>query len=146
VVFQTKEEQLSIMKDYHESGWVADPQGINTAGWGLFLKAADMAKIGQLYLNRGAWDGKQIVSAGWIDESTKEHSRCAEWGNLAYGYFWWIIDEESYAAMGDGGNVIYVNPAKKLVVAIASLFMQRAKDRIELIKAYIEPMAEDGVL
>jgi hypothetical protein len=38
VVFQTKEEQLSIMKDHHESGWVADPQGINTAGWGFSLR------------------------------------------------------------------------------------------------------------
>jgi len=44
VVFQTKEEQLSIMKDHRESGWVADPQGINTAGWGLFITPSDMAK------------------------------------------------------------------------------------------------------
>jgi CubicO group peptidase (beta-lactamase class C family) len=132
------------MNDKNTSGWVVDPQGNNTAGWGLFLKAADMAKIGQMYLNRGVWDGKQIVPAAWIDESTKEHSRWDE-RKLVYGYLWWIIDEESYAAMGDGGNVIYVNPAKKLVVAIASLFMPRAKDRIELIKAYIEPMVEDCV-
>lgn len=144
VVFHTKEEQLSIMKDYHESGWVADPQGINTAGWGLFITPADMAKIGQLYLSRGIWDGKQIISAEWITESTKVHSRWDEL-NLSYGYLWWIIDENerSYAAMGDGGNVIYVNPAKNLVVVIASLFKPTAKDRIELIKKYIEPIIED---
>lgn len=144
VVFQTKEEQLSIMKDHHESGWVADPQGINTAGWGLFLTPADMAKIGQLYLNRGAWDGKQIISAEWIAESTKAHSHWDEL-KLSYGYLWWIIDENehSYAAIGDGGNVIYVNPAKNLVVAIASLFKPTAKDRIELINKYIEPIFED---
>lgn len=142
VVFRSKEEQLSIVKDHHESGWVADPQGINTAGWGLFMKPADMAKIGQLYLNRGAWNGRQLVSAEWIDESTTGHSR---WDKLLYGYLWWIVDgnEHSYAAIGDGGNVIYVNPAKNLVVAIASLFKPYAKDRVEFIKKYIEPIFED---
>ncbi len=60
-----------------------------------------------------------------------------------YGYLWWIIDGDSYAALGDGGNVIYINPAKNLVVAIASLFNPVAKDRIELIKKYIEPIIED---
>ncbi len=142
VVFHSKEEQLSIVKNYHESGWVADPQGINTAGWGIFITPADMAKIGQLYLNRGAWNGGQLISAEWIDESTTEHSR---WDKLLYGYLWWIVDgnEHSYAAMGDGGNVIYVNPAKNLVVAIASLFIPAAKDRIEFIKKYIEPIFED---
>ncbi len=142
VVFHSKEEQLSIVKNHHESGWVADPQGINTAGWGLFITPTDMAKIGQLYLNRGTWNGRQLVSAEWINESTTEHSR---WDKLLYGYLWWIVDgnEHSYAAMGDGGNVIYVNPAKNLVVAIASLFIPSAKDRIELIKKYIEPIFED---
>jgi len=55
---------------------------------------------------------------------------------LSYGYLWWIIDGDSYAALGDGGNAIYVNGAKKLVVSIASLFKPTAKDRIELIKKY----------
>ncbi len=142
VVFHSKEEQLSIMKDHHESGWVADPQGINTAAWGLFITTADMAKIGQLYLNRGVWNGRQLVSAEWIDESTTGHSR---WDKFLYGYLWWIVDgsEHSYAALGDGGNVIYVNPAKNLVLAIASLFKPYAKDRIEFIKKYIEPIFED---
>lgn len=140
IVFQTKEEQLSIMKDHHTSGWVADPQGINTAGWGLFLTPTDMANIGQLYLNNGLWNGEQIVSADWIAESTREHSRCAEWGNLAYGYLWWLIDENSFAALGDGGNAIYMNRKKKLVVAIASLFKPAAADRIALIKREIEPL------
>ena len=141
VVFHGKEEQLYIMKDYHKSGWVADPQGINTAGWGLFITLADMAKIGQLYLNRGSWNGRQLISSEWLDESTIEHSRWDEL-NLTYGYLWWIIDrnEHSYAAIGDGGNVIYVNLAKNLVVVIASLFKPNVKDRIEFIKKHIEPV------
>lgn len=144
VVLHSKEEHLAFFQDKNVSGWVADAQGLNTAGWGLTLTPMDMAKIGQLYLNEGVWKDKQIVPAWWINESTKEHSR---WGSLSYGYLWWIIDEKehTYAALGDGGNVIYVNTNKNMVVSIASLFMPHAEDRIKLIKEYIEPMFEDCV-
>jgi CubicO group peptidase (beta-lactamase class C family) len=144
VVLHNKEEHIAIMNDKNTSGWVVDPQGINTASWGLFLTPADMAKIGQLYLNNGIWNGRQIISTGWIDESTEEHSRCTQWGNLAYGYLWWVIDEKEhiYAALGDGGNVIYVNEKKKMVVSIASLFVPDTKDRIRLIIERIEPIFE----
>lgn len=144
VTFADKEEQLAFYKAKGISGWVADPKGINTAGWGLTLTAMDMAKIGQLYLNGGKWNGKQIVSAAWIDESIKEHSRWEDL-NLPYGYLWWVGIGNGYAAMGDGGNVIYINPNKKIVVSIASLFKPTAKDRIELITEHIEPMFEDGI-
>lgn len=144
IVFRNKEEQLAWYKEKNVRGWVADRTGVNTAGWGLNLNLSDMAKIGQLYLYDGVWNGKQIVSHSWINESTKEHSRCNQW-KLAYGYLWWIIDEKehAFAAMGDGGNVIYVNTKKRMVIAIASLFMPHAKDRIKLIKDYIEPTFED---
>lgn len=137
VIFHSKEEQLAWYKDRNMKGWVADPLGVNTAGWGLSIKTRDMAKLGQLYLNHGIWDNQQIVSSKWIERSTQEHS-C--WGEKKYGYLWWIIDknENSFAALGDGGNVIYVNPQKELVVAIAALFKPRVKDRIDFIKEYIE--------
>ena len=117
VIFQSKEEQLDIMKNHHDSGWVTDPQGTNTTGWGLFMRTEDMAKIGQLYLNGGSWMGERIISSEWIAASTKAHSHWDEL-ELSYGYLWWIIDdtEHSYAAIGDCGNVIYVNPAKNLIL------------------------------
>jgi CubicO group peptidase (beta-lactamase class C family) len=139
VTLRDKEEHLAYMSDKASRGWVVDPQGFNTASWGLFLKPRDMAKIGQLYLNKGTWAGDRIVPAWWIEESTSERSRCVQWGNLAYGYLWWIIDGDSYAALGDGGNAIYVNSKEGIVISIASLFMPDAKDRIELIKKLIEP-------
>ena len=146
IVFRNKEEQLTWYKEKNVSGWVADKAGVNTAGWGLNLTPEAMAKIGQLYLDDGIWKGKQIISSGWINESTREHSRCNQW-KLSYGYLWWIINdkEHAYAAMGDGGNVIYVNTKKKMVVSIASLFVPRAKDRIKLIKEYIEPAFENYI-
>ena len=136
ITFHSKEEQMEFYKSTDMNGWVADPQGVNTAGWGLTISPVDMAKIGQLFLNKGKWNGKQIVSEKWVEESTAEHSRWKKM-NLPYGYLWWIGEKGGYAAMGDGGNIIYVNPDKNLVVAITSLFYPRAKDRIEFIEKYI---------
>ena len=94
----------------------------------------------RLYLDGGVWEDKQIVPAAWVAESTREHSRCLEWGKLPYGYLWWIIDQESFAALGDGGNAIYVNTKKRMVIAIASFLTPDAKDRIKWIKTRIEPL------
>lgn len=89
----------------------------------------------------GVWNGNRIVSEKWIVESTSEQTRWKQ-RDLPYGYLWWIGDDGGYAAMGDGGNIIYVNPSKKLDVSILSTFVPRAKDRIELIKKHIEPLLE----
>ncbi|WP_331654424.1 serine hydrolase domain-containing protein [Aminipila sp.] len=139
VVFHSKEEQLAFYKSRTVRGWVAGPTGVHTGGWGLMLTPDDMIKLGQLYLNEGQWNGQQIVSKEWIRESTEEKSR---WGELKYGLLWWIIDKEdhSFAALGDGGNVIYVNPKQKTVIIIASYFKPRVEDRMKLIKEYIEPI------
>lgn len=142
ITFHSKEEQMAFYKATDVSGWVAGPTGVNAAGWGLTLAPADMAKIGQLCLNGGVWNGTRLVSEKWIADSTSEHSRWKE-RDLPYGYLWWIVEPgRSYAAMGDGGNIIYVSPSKNRVIAIASLFYPRAKDRIELIKRHIEPILD----
>lgn len=141
VIFQTKEEQIAFNKARNISGWAADSFGINTGGWGLTLSAVDMAKLGKLYLDKGMWNGKQIVSEKWISESTQEHSRW-EKPNLPYGYLWWIGDN-GFAAMGDGGNIIYVNKKRNMVVSITSLFQPKARDRIEFIQKYLEPIFEN---
>lgn len=134
-----KKEYLSFLKNQLVGGWVVDPRGINTAGWGLSLSAMDMAKLGQLYLDKGRFKQQQVLSPKWIEESVAIHSN---WGERSYGYLWWVINENKgiYAAIGDSGNIIYVSSRKQLVVAISSRFRPRADDRIELIKGYIEPI------
>ncbi|QWG34146.1 class C beta-lactamase-related serine hydrolase [Bacillus mycoides] len=120
-------------------GWVHDPNGISAGGWGLTLTARDMAKFGRLYLNKGIYGGKQILSKSWVKESTIMN------GNL-YGYLWWLREEDgifSYCAMGDGGNVICCIPEKELVVAIASEVMANTGDRWKLIKECILPYLKD---
>ena len=140
IVLRSEEEHMAVMSDKNTRGWVADPQGNNFASWGLFLTPREMAKFGKLYLDGGNWAGRQIVPAAWVAESTREHSRCNDWGKLPYGYLWWVIDANSFAALGDGGNVIYVNTKKKLVIAIASYMAPEVKDRIKWIKTLIEPL------
>lgn len=141
VVLHTAKEQSAFNKATNISGWVVDNAGINSGGWGLTLSAFDMGKIGQLYLNNGKWGDRQIVSSEWIKETNTVHSQWNKF-NLKYGFLWWIIDEKegTYSAMGDGGNIIYVNTEKEIVVSIASLYKRKVEDRIEFIKEYIEPI------
>ena len=84
IVIRSEEEHGRIMNDPNTRGWVVDPQGNNFASWGLFLSPREMAKIGQLYLGGGIWEGGQIVPAAWIDESTREHSRTVEPGKPSF--------------------------------------------------------------
>ncbi len=137
ITLKSAEEHFTVMNDPTTRGWVADPQGHNFASWGLFLTPREMARIGQLCLQNGVWNGERIVSADWIAQCTREQSR---WGNLAYGYLWWVLDANRFAALGDGGNVIYGNRNNNMVIAIASLFSPDAKDRIEWIQTQVEPL------
>ena len=144
ITFKNKEEQMNFYKATDISGWVAGPTGVQAAGWGLTLSPVDMAKIGQLYLNGGVWNGKRIVSETWLLESTSEHSRWNKIG-IAYGYLWWLAkDEDGFAAMGDGGNIIYVSREKNLVVASTATFKPRTKDRIDFIDKYVKPIFESS--
>ncbi len=138
IVFRDKEEQLGFLKARGINGWVADPKGNHTAGWGLTLTPAEMARLGQLCLDGGVWRGRQIVSSAWLAESTREHSRWPAL-DLPYGYLWWAGVANGYAAMGDGGNMIYVSPKSGMTVAVAASFQPTAKDRVELIEKWIEP-------
>ena len=71
---RTAEEhkEFTISKSPKENIWFADPDGLGTPGYGLCMSASDMVKIGQLCLNNGLWEGKRIISEGWIDEMTLE--------------------------------------------------------------------------
>lgn len=141
---ETVEEHkdFTINKKPKENVWFCDPQGIGTAGYGLCLSAEDMAKIGLLCLNKGQFNGKQIVASKWIDTiSTTTYRSGEEFREMKYGYLWWIINEEKniYAAIGNSGNVIYVDPENKLVVAVTSYFKPTIYDRIDFIEEKIIP-------
>jgi len=96
--------------------WPIDPQG-NNYGWSdLQLRPLDMAKFGQLMLQRGRWNLRVIVPQIWIDVATSPHVK--DTGNRdSYGYLWWIADHpEVFEAVGRGGQRITIWPAKDLVI------------------------------
>lgn len=124
-------------KSPKEAVWFADPLGIATPGYGLCMSATDLAKIGLMCLNGGIYEGQRIVSSAWIEEMTKP--RKVEDGNfrgMDYGYLWWIVHPEEgiYAAIGNSGNVIYVNPRRNIVVGITAYFNPRIFDRVDFIE------------
>ena len=132
-------------KEPKENIWFCDPQGGGAAGYGLCFSAEDMAKIGQLCLNKGLYNGRSIVSSNWIEESTTVHYQCDEkFQSMGYGYLWWIVDEKKqiYAAIGDSGNVIYINPTKNIVIAVTAWFKPAIYDRVAFIQKYIEMYIE----
>jgi CubicO group peptidase (beta-lactamase class C family) len=117
-------EPLGIAQPY----WLITEDGANRGGGGLHLTPRDMAKIGYLYLNNGRWDDRQIVSPEWVAQSTTTHASgyCyfsgANIGTGSYGYHWWMAEKSgpsSFAALGYGGQVVYVVPEKDLVVVTA---------------------------
>ena len=141
---ETAEEhkQFTIGKTPKDSIWFCDPDGLGTPGYGLCMSAEDMAKIGLLCLNSGSYNGKHIVSADWIAEMTRPRTvESDHFRGMDYGYLWWIIDREKniYAAIGNSGNVIYVNPGNEVVVAVASYFKPTVFDRVDFIRVHIEP-------
>lgn len=138
--------RFTVEKTPKENIWFADREGLGTPGYGLCLSAEDMAKIGLLCLNKGSFDNKQIVSSEWIEEMTKPKAVESKYfRGMDYGYLWWIIDrgKKIYAAIGNSGNVIYINPEKNIVISVASCFKPTIFDRVDFIREYIEPFVEE---
>jgi len=100
-----------------DSAWPADPQG-NNYGWGdLQLHPRDMARLGQLFLQRGHWAGRQIIAEDWLRTATRAHVQSTG-SKDHYGYYWWVSAELPglFEAVGRGGQRITVWPDKELVL------------------------------
>lgn len=132
--------------------WEYTPQGVpNTAG-GLRLSSLDLAKFGQLYKNKGLWNGNQILPEKWVEETLTKHF-ILPFDNMAYGYLWWnksyTYENNSYevfACSGNGGNKIFVFTNEPLVVVVTSTaynkpYAHRQADKI--IEDYVLPAVID---
>lgn len=140
-----KDDQFDFLmnKAPKKNEWYSDPKDTVTAGWGLCLSAEDMAKIGVLILNSGEYDNKRIISTNWIEEMTAPRIALGErFGNMHYGYLWYRPhkDKQIVAAIGDGGNVIYVNIEQNISIGVTGTFKPRVFDRIEFIEKNILPL------
>lgn len=137
-----KHKQFILSRTPKRQVWLTDPQGLGTPGYGLCLSAKEMAKMGQMCLEGGTTCGTQILLPEWIREMTTVTSVAdGRFRNMKYGYLTWILDEAKpiYAAIGDSGNVLYVDGAKNIVVAVASYFKPANLDRVDFIENVIIP-------
>lgn len=104
--------------------WTASPQGITVGGYGLNGRTEDIARFGQLYLQKGAWQGRQLVPQAWVEAATSFQtsngsSPASDW-DQGYGYQFWRSRHNSYRGDGAFGQFCLVLPEEDAVVAITS--------------------------
>lgn len=106
------------VKNYN---WERCPQGIEKGGWGLDLCLEDCAKLGQLYLQKGMWHGRRLLSEEWIQAATSRQIETAK-GEIksGYGYHVWVLDNGDYLFNGAFGQYVLVMPAMDAVAAFVS--------------------------
>ncbi len=136
------------MRDYHWTG--VDQTGSGWGAGGLRLRAVDMAKLGQLVLDGGRWQGRQIVPEAWLRQMTSPSSA------PFYGYYWWINNvvegRPEVDVMGFKGQFITVLPAQRAVVVMTSMLpieggLQTAKNVQlfrQMLEDYILPALDGG--
>jgi CubicO group peptidase (beta-lactamase class C family) len=135
--------------------WKTYENGKFSAAAGLRLRPRDAAKIGQLLLNRGEWNGQQIVPAAWIDQSTAPRLQAIGYfgGLFFYGYQWWLGrtlsgDKEVtwIAAVGLGGQRVFVIPDLDLVVmTTAGLYTspRQGNAGLDVLYSFVIPSVSD---
>ncbi|WP_298897527.1 serine hydrolase [uncultured Psychroserpens sp.] len=125
----------------------------------LFLTSRDMLKIGQLYLNNGRWNNKQILPTTWTKKAAKtpitENHRDNRFYRFGYGYFWWNTPKASgnnpetnsdiYLARGDGGQYIIIDPKHKIVAVITAWDLQKGNYIFNLYTRYFQPEIHDVI-
>lgn len=139
--------------------WDESPEGVNVGGWGLWLKTEDLAKVGQLMLDRGMWHGRQLISPQWIDSMSTAHI-CSVQGTpnsleyiptdddylnsdwvQGYGYQVWRCRHNAYRADGSFGQFIIVMPDLDAVVAMTA-DSHTYQPQLNLVWRYILPFLE----
>ena len=108
--------------------WEVDPNGIHTGGWGLRVKTEDIARFGQMYLQKGMWNGKRILSEKWVIDATSKQVNSKggsaraddnDW-QQGYGYQFWRCRHDAVRGDGAYGQYCIIMPKQDMVIAITS--------------------------
>jgi hypothetical protein len=128
--------------------WESSPQGINTGGFGLSITTRDIARFGQLYLQKGLWEGQQLLPRAWVEEATTSHipnsSPNIDWSQ-GYGYQFWRCRHGAYRGDGAFGQFCIVMPEQDAVVAITS-GLSDMQQVLNLVWDHLLPAMKDGPL
>jgi len=108
--------------------WDTSPEGNSLGGYGLWLRTEDIARFGQLYLQKGKWNGKQLVPRKWIEQATSKqianenenHAQIGPDWKEGYGFQFWRCRHNAFRADGAGGQFIVMMPDQDVVVAITA--------------------------
>src|SRR5262249_23450322 len=110
-----------------DSEWIGDLWGRPMAYAGVRLKPRDLLKIGQMMLDQGRWQGRQVVPAEWVAESIRPHIATGKGAGSGYGYFWWTgtVDWQGKklpwsGAVGNGGQRLFLVPALNLAMVVTA--------------------------
>ena len=139
------QERVFTPMNVTEWAWEESPEGVNTGGWGVHIQPESLAKFGQLILNEGRWEGKQLVSAEWIREMCKKHR---ETGREVYGYHIWHCGGHDGAVRADGALGQYVISVldKDMVVVMTEATLGNGRDQRRLIWDVLLPHIQDEPL
>ena len=146
-------DQIGIAK-----AWTTcSPQGIPCGGWGMNMTTRELARFGQLYLNRGGWDGKRVLSSDWVSLATTRQT-WSGWQNVGvkalgegtdweqgYGFQFWRCRHGAYRADGAGGQYTVVIPEKDMVVSAHAGLGDFPKE-LDLIWDNLLPVLKDAPL
>ncbi len=129
--------------------WDANPEGINMGGFGLNVKTEDIARLGQMYLQKGAWNGQQILPEAWVAEATSRQvdnapNNNSDW-EQGYGYQFWRCRHDAYRGDGAFGQYCIVMPDKDAVLAITS-GVSDMQAVLNLVWDLLLPAMEEGAL
>lgn len=110
--------------DIEQPTWKSGRDGFTAGGWGLNLRTEDVAKFGQLYLQKGMWHGRQLIPAAWVEEATARQvsfgSDPANNWEQGYGYQFWRFRHEIYGGIGARGQFCMVMPEQDAVLAVTA--------------------------
>ena len=139
------QERVFTPMNVTEWAWEESPEGVNTGGWGVHIQPESLAKFGQLILNEGRWEGKQLVPAEWIREMCKKHR---ETGREVYGYHIWHCGGHDGAVRADGALGQYVISVldKDMVVVMTEATLGNGRDQRRLIWDVLLPHIQDEPL
>jgi CubicO group peptidase (beta-lactamase class C family) len=113
------------------SSWERAPEGYYFGGNSFEVTPRDLARFGQLYLQDGRWGDRQVVPAEWVERSTRRHAEGWPDRYGAYGYLWWLPPDdpwESFAAIGYGGQLLYVVPELEMLAVLTATHEGKGAD------------------